>query len=292
MRVDGREIPVTGSLLPPLHRRTSDIMRVAIAAVLLGGVIAGSLITRSQWDALETSVSNIVGVLSPSLSDTVYLLYGIAILALPFAILIGLIVGRRWKLLAGYAASRPVRRCRAVLHRNRPGGTEMAPRRAGPTRRHLPVSIPRRSAMDRDARGGAHRLGPVASEEVATSLVDAASALRSHPSDRQLDRSRTIDAGSRRRLPDRRGDRSRRRHPCPRSAVGLGSTRTRAARLPRHRVPRRESLGNRASCHVRSHRPSTGRRTFRRTRRRVVRTEPAKQRSNSTDVPLDLVPEP
>ncbi len=89
MRVDGREIPVTGSLLPPLHRRTSDIMRVAIAAVLLGGVIAGSLITRSQWDALETSVSNIVGVLSPSLSDTVYLLYGIAILALPFAILIG-----------------------------------------------------------------------------------------------------------------------------------------------------------------------------------------------------------
>ncbi len=105
MRVDGREIPVTGSLLPPLHRRTSDIMRVAIAAVLLGGVIAGSLITRSQWDALETSVSNIVGVLSPSLSDTVYLLYGIAILALPFAILIGLIVGRRWKLLAGYAAA-------------------------------------------------------------------------------------------------------------------------------------------------------------------------------------------
>ncbi|OYD68407.1 lysylphosphatidylglycerol synthase transmembrane domain-containing protein [Rhodococcus sp. OK302] len=105
MRVDGRDIPVTGSLLPPLQRRTSDIMRVAVAAVLMGGVIAGSLITRSQWDALETSVSNIVGVLSPSLSDTVYLLYGIAILALPFAILIGLIVGRRWKLLAGYAAA-------------------------------------------------------------------------------------------------------------------------------------------------------------------------------------------
>lgn len=213
MRVDGREIPVTGSLLPPLHRRTSDIMRVAIAAVLLGGVIAGSLITRSQWDALETSVSNIVGVLSPSLSDTVYLLYGIAILALPFAILIGLIVGRGgscWPDTPPPACA-PVSRCPSP---EQPGGTEMAPRRAGPTRRHLPVAIPRRSAMDRDARGGAHRLGPVASEEVATSLVDAASALRSHPSDRQLDRSRTIDAGSRRRLPDRRGDRSRRRHPC------------------------------------------------------------------------------
>ncbi|TSD45817.1 flippase-like domain-containing protein [Rhodococcus sp. KBS0724] len=105
MRVDGRDIPVTGSLLPPLQRRTSDIMRVVFAAVVLGAVIAGSLITRSQWDALETSVSNIVGVLSPSLSDTVYLLYGLAILALPFAILIELIVGRRWKLFAGYAAA-------------------------------------------------------------------------------------------------------------------------------------------------------------------------------------------
>ncbi|MGC0362583.1 uncharacterized protein (TIRG00374 family) [Rhodococcus sp. 27YEA15] len=105
MRVDGRDIPVTGSLLPPLQRRTSDIVRVAVAAVLLGAVIAGSLITRSQWDALETSVSNIVGVLSPSLSDSVYLVYGVAILALPFAILIALVVGRRWKLLAGYAAA-------------------------------------------------------------------------------------------------------------------------------------------------------------------------------------------
>ncbi len=68
-------------------------------------MIAGSVITRSEWDALETSVSDIVGILSPGVSDTVYLLYGVAILALPFAILIQLIVGRRWKLLAGYAAA-------------------------------------------------------------------------------------------------------------------------------------------------------------------------------------------
>ncbi|QBJ97378.1 flippase-like domain-containing protein [Rhodococcus sp. ABRD24] len=105
MRVDGREIPVTGSLLQPLARRTSDILRVVFAGVFLGAVIAGSVITRSEWDALETSVSDIVGILSPSVSDTVYLLYGIAILALPFAILIQLIIGRRWKLLAGYAAA-------------------------------------------------------------------------------------------------------------------------------------------------------------------------------------------
>ncbi|NKR61563.1 flippase-like domain-containing protein [Prescottella equi] len=105
MKVDGREIPVSGSLLPPLIRRTSDILRVVFALVLLGAVIAGSVITRSEWDALETSVSDIVGILSPGVSDTVYLLYGVAILALPFAILIQLIVGRRWKLLAGYAAA-------------------------------------------------------------------------------------------------------------------------------------------------------------------------------------------
>lgn len=105
MRVDGRDIPVTGNLLQPLVRRTSDIIRVVSAAVLLGVVIAGSLITRNQWDALEQSVSNIVGVLSPDQSNAVYIVYGVAILALPFGVLIGLIAGRKWKLLAGYAAA-------------------------------------------------------------------------------------------------------------------------------------------------------------------------------------------
>ncbi|MGA9870056.1 MAG: lysylphosphatidylglycerol synthase transmembrane domain-containing protein [Rhodococcus sp. (in: high G+C Gram-positive bacteria)] len=105
MRVDGRDIPVTGRLLQPLVRRTSDILRVVLSSLLLAAVIAGSLITRNQWDALETSVSNIVGVLSQDQSNLVYILYGIAILALPFAILIGLIAGRQWKLLAGYGAA-------------------------------------------------------------------------------------------------------------------------------------------------------------------------------------------
>ncbi|OZD67384.1 TIGR00374 family protein [Rhodococcus sp. 06-1059B-a] len=105
MRVDGRDIPVTGSLLQPLVRRTSDILRVVLSVLLLATVIAGSLITRNQWDALEMSVSNILGVLSPDQSNLVYLLYGVAILALPFGILIGLIAGRKWKLLAGYAAA-------------------------------------------------------------------------------------------------------------------------------------------------------------------------------------------
>ena len=105
MRVDGRDITVTGSLLQPLTRRTSDILRLLLAAVFLAVVITSSLITRYDWVALERSISDIVGVLTPIQSNLVYLAYGIAILALPFAILIGLIGGRHWKLLGAYAAA-------------------------------------------------------------------------------------------------------------------------------------------------------------------------------------------
>jgi uncharacterized protein (TIRG00374 family) len=105
MRVDGREITVSGRLLQPLTRRTNDILRLGAAAAFLAIVITGSLITRPQWVALERSISEIVGVLTPTQSDLVYLAYGIAILALPFAILIGLIVARQWKLLGAYAAA-------------------------------------------------------------------------------------------------------------------------------------------------------------------------------------------
>jgi uncharacterized protein (TIRG00374 family) len=105
MRVDGREIGVSGDLLQPLTRRTNDILRLAASVAFFAIVIAGSLITRPQWVALERSISEIVGVLTPTQSDLVYLVYGIAILALPFAILIGLIVSRQWKLLGAYAAA-------------------------------------------------------------------------------------------------------------------------------------------------------------------------------------------
>ncbi|OBH04928.1 MULTISPECIES: lysylphosphatidylglycerol synthase transmembrane domain-containing protein [unclassified Mycobacterium] len=105
MRVDGREISVSGNLLQPLTRRTNDILRLAASVVFFAIVIAGSLITRPQWVALERSISEIVGVLTPTQSDLVYLVYGIAILALPFAILIGLVAARQWKLLGAYAAA-------------------------------------------------------------------------------------------------------------------------------------------------------------------------------------------
>jgi glycosyltransferase 2 family protein len=105
MQVDGREIAVSGSLLQPPTRRTNDILRVVLSAVFLAVVVTSSLITRTRWDKLEKSISRIVGVLSPTQSDVVYLVYGLAILALPFMILIGLILSRQWKLLGPYAAA-------------------------------------------------------------------------------------------------------------------------------------------------------------------------------------------
>lgn len=105
MRVDGREIAVTGNLLQPLTRRTNDLVRLGLAALFLAIVIFSSLITRSDWVGLEKSVSRIVGVLTPAQSNAVYLVYGILIVALPFVLLIGLIAGRQWKLLGSYAAA-------------------------------------------------------------------------------------------------------------------------------------------------------------------------------------------
>jgi uncharacterized protein (TIRG00374 family) len=46
-----------------------------------------------------------VALLTPTQSNLVYLAYGVAILALPFAILIGLITARQWRLLGAYAAA-------------------------------------------------------------------------------------------------------------------------------------------------------------------------------------------
>ena len=105
MQVDGREVTVSGNLLQPLIRRTNDMLRVALSAALLAIVITSSLVTRTRWDELEKSISRIVGVLTPTQSDVVYLVYGLAVLALPFMILIGLILARQWRLLIPYAAA-------------------------------------------------------------------------------------------------------------------------------------------------------------------------------------------
>ncbi len=105
MQVDGREVTVTGNLLQPLTRRTNDILRVALSGALLTVVITSSLVTRTRWDELEKSISRIIGMLTPTQSDVVYLVYGLAVLALPFMILFGLILARQWRLLIPYAAA-------------------------------------------------------------------------------------------------------------------------------------------------------------------------------------------
>ncbi len=105
MRVDGRDVTVSGDLLQPLTRRTNDIVRLGLAAAFLVIVVTSSLITRNDWVSLEKSVSRIVGVLTPTQSNLVYLAYGVAIFALPFLILIGLIVARQWKMLGAYGAA-------------------------------------------------------------------------------------------------------------------------------------------------------------------------------------------
>ena len=105
MRVDGRDVSVTGDLLQPLVRRTNDIFRLALAAAFLAVVVVSSLVTRRDWVALERSISGIVEFLTPTQSNLVYLAYGLAILVLPFAILIGLITARQWRLLGAYAAA-------------------------------------------------------------------------------------------------------------------------------------------------------------------------------------------
>ena len=105
MQVDRREITVSGSLLQPLIRRTNDLLRVVLAALFLAAVIVGSLITRTKWVDLENAIADIVGVLTPAQANLVYVVYGVAILALPFAILVRLIATRQWKLLAAYGAA-------------------------------------------------------------------------------------------------------------------------------------------------------------------------------------------
>ena len=219
MRVDGREITVSGSLLQPLTRRTNDIVRVVLAALFLAVVITSSLITRNEWDALEKSVSEIVAVLTPTQSNLVYLVYGVAILALPFVILVSLIVARQWKLLGAYAAAAAI----AGLALSITGAGIAAPQWHFDLSERLdtlPVPVPRRPALDRDARRGAHRLRPMAARPVATLVVGAAAGVRAHPPGHQRRGARAVTARPGGRLVRRRAGRPRRRHPRSRGAAG------------------------------------------------------------------------
>ncbi len=69
MRVDGRDITVTGEPAatadPPNQRHRAPGAGRIVPAI----VITSSLITRNDWVGLEKSVSGIVGVLTPTQSN-------------------------------------------------------------------------------------------------------------------------------------------------------------------------------------------------------------------------------
>ena len=88
-------------------------------------------------------------MLSPTQSDLVYLAYGIAILALPFMILIGLIVARQWKLLGAYAAAALLAALPLSIGGNGICGTPMALRPVRTGLQTVLAPVPRRPALDR-----------------------------------------------------------------------------------------------------------------------------------------------
>ena len=249
MHVDGREVTVSGSLLQPLTRRTNDILRVALSGALLAIVITSSLITRTRWDGLEKSISRIVGVLTPTQSDVVYLVYGLAVLALPFMILIGLILARQWRLLVPYAAAALITVLGAVDQRHGPGGPAVAFRPVRPAAHRL-VPVPRRPALDRHACRGAHRVRPVAAGALAALVVGAAAGVHPDPPGGQRHRAGPLAAGSRGRLVLRRAGDPGQRHPRSRGAAGRRGARDGQTRIRGDRAeggpPRR--IGAAGSC--------------------------------------------
>lgn len=105
--VDDRQIPVYGSLLQPLRKRTRDILQVVLAVLAVAAVlIVGDLLTDFGWEqGLQSGLAELFDFVPSSLANTIYLVYGLAIFALPFAIFVELVITRQWKLLAGYAAA-------------------------------------------------------------------------------------------------------------------------------------------------------------------------------------------
>ena len=59
MRVDGRDIAVSGSLLQPLTRRTNDILRLTLAAVFLV-VLPAPTFVSFIWTCLASVFSTLV----------------------------------------------------------------------------------------------------------------------------------------------------------------------------------------------------------------------------------------
>ena len=127
MRVDGRDISVSGSLLQPLTRRTNDILRLVLAAVFLATVITSSADhPPAVGRAGEVHLRRSSGCCPRRNPMWCTWSTAFAILALPFMILIGLIIagsGNCW------APTRPPRLIAVILvvdQRQPHRGTSMA----------------------------------------------------------------------------------------------------------------------------------------------------------------------
>ena len=118
----------------------------------------------------------------------------------------------------GVRGGRVHRRACAVDQRQRHRRAAMAFR---PVRsaRHPALAVPRRSALDRDARRRAHRVGPVAARALAAVVVDAAAGLRAHSPRRQRRGAGALVAGAGGRLVRRRTGGAGGRHARPRGAA-------------------------------------------------------------------------
>ncbi len=156
MRVDGREITVSGSLLQPLTRRTNDILRL----VLCGGV-TGARDHQFADHPQRVGCARKVHLRDRRGLDANPVQPGVPGVRRRDS---GAAVRDPDRLdhLAAVEAARRVRGrrvhrvSRAVDHRQRHRRAEMALR---PVRsaRHAVVAVPRRPAVDRDARRRAHR---------------------------------------------------------------------------------------------------------------------------------------
>ena len=159
-------------------------------------------------------MSEIIGVLTPTQSNLVYLAYGVAILALPFVILVQLVIGRHWKLLAAYAAAGVL----AVLALSISGRGIAAPQWHFDLGDRLDTQLsqflddPRWIAH---AGRGAHRVRALAVAAAAPVLVGAAAGVRADPPVRQRRRPGPLTAGPGRRLVRRRAGGVGGRHPRP-----------------------------------------------------------------------------